>query len=394
MDLRIFSLLRPEEGLVHAAMAEVRAPVVYFPAAWVENVGTVLASHVRLLRSSPQRYGSALRMACAWAVRSRLPLAAIRQFWRAAYVAAGCRDAGVRHLHAHFAHQPAAVAALVNAFTGIPYSFTAHAKDLYLEPPASIRQRATRATFIATCTSHNVEYLSRILPAGAASKIRLVYHGTDLKAFAARPAGTAHARKRSGNPMILSVGRLVPKKGFSDLIAACALLRDWGVAFDCTIVGEGPLRGALVQQIQRLHLADRVYIAGAMAHEQLVSLYRDAQVFALAPQVTENGDRDGIPNVLVEAMAAGVPVVTTNVSGIPELVEHERNGLLVEPRQPEELAAAIRRIFQDSMAASLMAQAAACKVIADFDCWKNVHDFAVLIGHETPRKPFASSISA
>ena len=383
LDLHIFSLLPPEPGPVHAAVAEVRAPVVYFPTTLLAGALAIFACHLKLLRAAPHGYWSGLRMALGWAVLSRRPLAVVKQFWRAGFIATGCRDAGIVHLHAHFAHQPAAVAALISNMTGIPFSFTAHAKDLYLESRASIRHRAARATFIATCTRYNVRYLSDILPPEAAKKIRVAHHGIDLAAFASPPSTARIDRKRRHIPLILSVGRLVPKKGFSDLIAACALLRDRGVPYECTIVGAGPLHGALLKQIDHLGLTGRVHLIGAMAHDRLLSLYREARVFALAPRVAENGDRDGIPNVLVEAMATGVPVVTTNVSGIPELVEHERNGLLVEPHRPHELAGAIRRLLDDAAAAALLADAAARTVAADFDCWKNVHDIAGLLGHQT-----------
>ena len=377
MDLEIMSLLRPEEDLVHASVSEVQAPVTYFEAALVARVIAVVRAHAEVFVALPGRYISALALAAWWALRGPLPFKTMTQFWRAGFVAATCRRAGIVHLHAHFANQPATVAAIVSAMIGIPYSITAHAKDLYLQPASSLRRRSSGASFIATCTRHNVEYLRRNLPTRSASKIHLVYHGIDVKAFAA-VADSRHCD--DGPPVILSVGRLVPKKGMSYLIASCAELRDRDIAFSCTIVGSGPLEAALREQIERAGLQDRVRLVGAMTHEKLVALYRTAAVFALAPHILEDGDRDGIPNVLVEAMAAGVPVVSTDVSGIPELIEHERTGLLVPPCQPRALAAALARVLADPLSAELRASEAARFVRGDFECWKNVRAFARLLG--------------
>ncbi len=376
VELHILSLLPPEDDVVHAAVAEVASPVTYFPTARARRIATVLHAHVEVFWASPLRYFRALTLALWWALQSPLPLAMISQFWRAGFVAATFRRAGVAHVHAHFAHQPAAVAGIVRLMTGIPYSFTAHAKDLYLQPLPSLRRRCASASFIATCTQHNVDYLRRNLPAQSAAKVRLIYHGIDLDAFA-KLAPRAHA---NGVPEILSVGRLVPKKGMSDLIVACARLRDRHVAFTCTIVGAGPLHAELRAQIDVADLSRQVHLAGAMAQEQLVALYRTATVFALAPQVTADGDRDGIPNVLVEAMAARVPVISTEISGIPELIEHDRNGLLVPPRDPGALAAAILQVFNDSVSAAARARLASQTVKARLDCWSNVCAVARLLG--------------
>src|SRR5262249_40421790 len=144
--------------------------------------------------------------------------------------------------------------------------------------------------------------------------------------------------------------RLVPKKGMRCLVSACALLRDRGIAFRCKIVGTGPLRNDLQTQIDDLGLRDQVTLLGAMTHDDLLNVYGQATAFALVPQIAEDGDRDGIPNVLVEAMAAGLPVVSTSVSGIPELIEHGRTGLLVPPNDPHAAAAALEHLLQDTEA--------------------------------------------
>jgi len=180
-------------------------------------------------------------------------------------------------------------------------------------------------------------------------------------------------------PLILSVGRMVPKKGMGDLISACRLLMTRGVRFRCVIVGEGPLRGELESQIRELGLERLVTFLGAMAHDGLVSLYGQASVFALAPHITEDGDRDGIPNVLAEAMAAGIPVVSTSVSGIPELIEDGRTGVLVGPRDPEALADAVERLLRDPALRQKLVVAARRKIEDGFECWETAKALRTLL---------------
>jgi glycosyltransferase involved in cell wall biosynthesis len=172
------------------------------------------------------------------------------------------------------------------------------------------------------------------------------------------------------SPIILSVGRLVPKKGMGCLIAACGHLRDRGMAFRCQIVGGGPLRDELQAQIDGLGLAGTVTLLGAMTHDKLVNIYGRATVFALVPQIAEDGDRDGIPNVLVEAMAAGLPVVSTPVSGIPELVEHTRTGWLVPPNHPDAVADTLEHLLRDGKARQHVSVAARQHVTERFECWR------------------------
>ena len=250
--------------------------------------------------------------------------------------------------------------------SGIPYSFTAHAKDLYLTPKKVIRRRARAATFVATCTGYNAQYLRELLPPAQADKIQLVYHGIDLGLFA---AGRAPAPAETHVPLILSVGRLVPKKGHDDLITALALLRARGIAFRCRIVGAGPLQEQLGNEIARHGLADAVTLEGPMTHARLIDLYRQADVFALAPRIAEDGDRDGIPNVIAEAMAIGVPVVSTNISGIPELIRTEETGLVVPPRDPEALAGGLARLLGDPELAASLARRARERLEQEFDLW-------------------------
>lgn len=375
--LHIFSLLRPEETLAHPAVTEIQAPVTYLPELSLGGVAALIRGHALMARLHPLRYGHAVALAWWWALRSRHPVSVAKQFARAGYMAKACRAQGIKHLHAHFANAPATVARLVSILCAIPYSFSTHAKDLYLTPQKVMRRRIKSASFVLTCTRHNLEYMQSFIPASERAKIHLVYHGIDLSAFPneATPKGAhgptlPYAPVVLSAPLILAVGRLVPKKGLNDLISACALLRARGVPFRCAIVGEGPLRQALETQIREAALEGAVSLLGAMAHDRLLALYGTAQLFALSPRIMEDGDRDGIPNVLAEAMAAGLPVVSTRVSGIPELVDHGETGLLVGPTDPDALADAIEHLLSHPTEGQRLGAAARRKMEASFECWE------------------------
>lgn len=376
--LHIFSLLPPEPPPHHPMAAQVRARV-HAPAQGVAGkLRFLLRAHGRMLAAKPLRYARAVKAAVGWSLTSRKPISLWRQFARAGGVAHLCRAHGVRHIHAHFANAPTTVAHFAHLMTGIPFSFTAHAKDIYLSRPSVIRRHLRAATFAATCTGYNASHLRSLAPRIRPEKIRLVYHGIDLEIFnGGTPA--IEGPPPSGRPLILSVGRLVPKKGHEDLIAACAALRNRGVDFECAIVGSGPLREALAGAVAAHGLEDVVSLRGAMTHAQLIDLYRRASLFVLSPRIAEDGDRDGIPNVIAEAMAVGVPVIASDISGIPELVSHGQTGLLVRSRDPEGIARAMQRLLEDPPLAQRLARAARGRLERDFNLWERTRELHALI---------------
>ncbi len=395
--LELFSLLPPEPPPHHPLVADIKAPLHHLPLAKGAKAVALLGAHGRSLRAHPLRYGHAIGRALVASLQSRRPLSVWKQFVRAGFVADRCRARGVGLIHAHFANAPAAVAAFASVMSGIPFSFTTHAKDLYLTSQRVLRRRVRDARFITTCTGYNVDYLKGFLPSSAHDKVHLVYHGIDLNRFSLRP----EARPRHGGvPLILSVGRLVPKKGFSDLIAACALLSEQGIGFQCAIVGEGPLRAELAADIARRGLDAQVRLIGSMTHAELAKFYHEADIFALAPQIIANGDRDGIPNVIVEAMASGVPVVSTAVSGIPEVVRNHRTGLLVPSEAPAALAEALRQLIGNPSLGVQMAKAARALLEAELDCFETTKRLKALMvgcacGHDhAPSVPAATALGA
>lgn len=379
--LRIFSLLPPEPPPHHPMVAEVRAPVLSPPDGWMAKARLFARSHWAAARAAPSRYARTLALAMQRTLTSRHPLSLWRQFARAGVLAEVCRRERVRHIHAHFANAPTSVAHFAHRMTGIPFSFTAHAKDIYLARPAILRRHLHAAEFVATCTGYNAEYLRALAPELDPRKIRLVYHGIDLQTFAA--SGTVARRSAATRcARILAVGRLVPKKGHEDVVAACAALRRRGVEFHCEIVGSGPLHAALSADVRRHGLDGRVALRGSMTHRELIEVYRAADLFVLAPRIAEDGDRDGIPNVIAEAMAVGVPVVATRVSGIPELVRHERTGLLAPSRDPAALADAMAQLLTNPELAQRLASEARDVLAREFDLWQTTRRLHALMAED------------
>ena len=368
LDVQVFALMDPREKQVQPEAARLCNEVTYLhrPNRFVSWSRLLAGAAVQVLR----RPDGFLRV--AWALVSvHRSLASLRHAVEGLWLAGDLRRRGIKHLHAHFVHSPAAVAYLAYLAGGPPFSFTAHAKDLYTTLPRNLRIRARAARFAVTCTRFNEQYLRDVLGPNERVPIHVLYHGTDLDRFTPDRSGAEPGR-------ILSVGRLVPKKGFPVLIGALAHLDREGQRFTAEVFGEGPLREELERRLNEHGLGGRVTFHGARLQQEILAAYRRAAVFALAPVVTDNGDRDGIPNVLVEAMASGVPVVATRISGIPELIIDGVDGLLVEPNDPQGLAAAIARLLRDRGLADQLAGEARHRVERLFDLTANTRSLCAL----------------
>ena len=335
MRIAIFSLRRPAAGPLHPGVSRVKSSVTYIPSLswkfWPAALSLLVFSHLILFLTEPRRYLGTARFYFRSKGSSRF-----EDFLQAAYVARALRSGGITHLHAHFANTPTMVAEVAHCLTGIPFSFTAHAKDIYLTPAAELSRKITSAKCVLTCTEHNRQYLTELAPGG--SNVHLAYHGVDVSLFGALPRSASAAKQP---PLILSVGRFCEKKGLEYLIRACRRLVDHGQSFRCQIVGYGELQSKLEGMIVDVGLQDHVSLPGRMTQDQLAALYQRASMFVLPCLVTDQGDRDGIPNVLIEAMVSGLPVISTDVSGISELVEPAHNGLLVEQKNDDSLAQAM-----------------------------------------------------
>lgn len=261
-------------------------------------------------------------------------------FGEGVYAAYLLRERPYDQIHAHFVDRATTVALIASRLLNIPYSATAHANDIFVDP-ILLPEKIAEARFVATCTNYNKTHLETLLNGEKGGKLRCIYHGLDTSRYA------PPARSIGDYPLILAVGQLKEKKGFPYLLEACRLLQDWGYDFHCAIVGEGPARGQLEEQIRRLGLEGTVSLSGALAHADVIQKYRLATIFVLPCILSADGDRDGIPNVILEAMAMELPVVSTRHSGIPEVVEDGCNGLLVPPAEAKPLAEALAQLLDD-----------------------------------------------
>jgi glycosyltransferase involved in cell wall biosynthesis len=393
VHLSIFSLKKLEGQKLHGVVGKIKAPVTYLPettpseednlAGWLwKNTPNFAASHWKLLRLKPAAYLRALLEAMAMSMRYRAGAFAapnrafIKEFMQAGFIALKVLESGrIRHLHAHFCHTATAVAMLASRLSGVPFSFTAHAKDIYrrdMNPGDLLRVKMRRARFVVTCTKANRDFLKLLCP--EEGPLRTIYHGLDLSLFT---PSNGKIEERGGAPpawLILSAGRMVEKKGFTYLVEACRRLRDQGYEFNCLIIGGGdPQHTEEIRSlIERLNLEKVVTLQQAVTQEELRRIYERATLFALPCQIIESGDRDGIPNVLVEAMAMELPVVSTGISGIPELIEHRENGLLVPQRDAAALAEAIGELLENPALRYQLGRAARVTVRRNFDARQNI----------------------
>jgi colanic acid/amylovoran biosynthesis glycosyltransferase len=280
-------------------------------------------------------------------------------------LARAARRFGLTHLHAHFATSATSVARLAARMAGLPYSFTAPAKDIFHAnvAPEELRCKLADASAVATVSDFNVAFL-RDRYGQAAEHVQRIYNGLELDRFAFQPV----ARNA---PHIVAVGRLVEKKGFADLIDACAVLACRNVDFSCEIVGSGPLQSDLCAQICRLGLEGRVSLTGPRPQQEIIGLVRRGAVFVAPCVEAADGDRDGLPTVLLEAMALGTPCVATAVTGIPEIIRDGVSGLLVPQREPAALARAIERLLSEPATGRRLAGAARQLIETEFDIHRN-----------------------
>jgi glycosyltransferase involved in cell wall biosynthesis len=382
MKLRLFAIKHGDMDQVHDVVGRIRAPLIYLPAvsslsgtnivAWLwRNLPTYAGQHWRLLKTRPFAYLATLGAALAMSVKYRkgwhspLRKVFIKEFLQAGEIAIQViQTPSIRHLHGHFCHGATTITWFVSRLTGIPFSFTAHAKDIYQadQNPGDLLARKLRASrFVTTCTGANATHLAQRFP--SCDHVHTVYHGLDTAFFAPPPPG----HRSSPMPRILAVGRFVEKKGFADLIDACALLKAAGIPFHLTIVGEqGDQLQSIRDKIRDYALGDRIELQGPVTHDELRRLYHQSVIFALPCLVAADGDRDGIPNVLAEAMATGLAVVTTAVSGIPELVRDQIDGLMVPERNPQALASALQQLLQDAVLRHCLGAAARARVCQVF----------------------------
>jgi len=355
LEIEIFSLRPPNDSHFQDLIAAVQAPVHYL---WPEEglKGTF--------------FWAALEDASAtwpgvWSVLEMARGEEARDIYQALLLAREARRTGIRHLHAHFATSATTTAQLAARLAGLPFSFTAHAKDIFHESVRAddLRRKLSDAAAVVTISDYNMAYL-RELYGPATTRLQRIYNGLDLERF---PYEARYDRP----PQIVAVGRLIEKKGFADLIEACAMLANRGCPFVCRIIGAGPLEADLRAHIERLGLHTIVELIGPRPQREVIRQVQQAAVLAAPCVVGADGNRDGLPTVLLEAMALGTPCVSTDVTGIPEVLRDGETGLMVPQHAPGALAAALERLLTDPALRVKLAAQARRLIEAEFDIHHN-----------------------
>ncbi|MEE9129374.1 MAG: glycosyltransferase family 4 protein [Phycisphaerales bacterium] len=367
LSIDIFSLRPPADGCFHEALARVRAPVTYLAHSRL-TAAELWKNMCQASQAFPNVWSSLAQAGTQNAV----------QVHQAIILAGALRDRGITHIHAHFGTAAASVARLAGRITGIPYSFTAHAKDIFHEEidHGTLRLKLRDAAAVVTVSDFNVAHLRRCF-GDDACVVRRIYNGLDLDEF-------SYEEPSRRPPVVLAVGRLIEKKGFADLIDACAILAGQGRDFHCQIFGKGTLHDELAAQIQRLGLADRVALLGPRPRGEIIAAIRRSAVVAAPCVLGSDGNRDGLPTVLLEAMALGTPCVSTNVTGIPELVQHEQTGLIATQHDSSSLADQIERLFDNRALGVTLAERARQLIQTEFDIHQNTRQMREVFLHPSP----------
>jgi glycosyltransferase involved in cell wall biosynthesis len=381
LALRIYSLRHPTDRATHPVHGEIRAPVAYLPEYLVDEPPRVLAGwrYARRLSGYKQARRTFLKDLARDPTPNRL-----RRFGQACVLAAELPD-NVVWLYAHFLHTPSSVTRYAALMTGLPWSASAHAKDIWTTPDWEIREKLRAAEWMTTCTASGHDRLAGLAP--SPERVALNYHGLDFARFPAperaRPPhdGSVPARRVT----LLSVGRAVEKKGYEDLLQALARLPE-DLHWRLLHVGGGPRHEALRAQAARLGLGARVDWRGALPQGQILALYRSADLFVLASRIASNGDRDGLPNVLMEAQSQGLACLSTRISAIPELIEDGDTGMLTPPSDVAALAEALALLIRNPQERARLGAAGARRVRARFAMKAGIDALTERLGPPPPAK--------
>lgn len=380
IPLEIYSLRRPTDTQRHPLHAQIRAPVHYLPEYLYRHPYRVIAGFLHAWRT--RRWRALLPI--FWRdFRRDCSFNRIRRLGQAVVLAREITP-DRNWLYVHFLHTPASVAYYAAILTDLPWSCSAHAKDIWTLQKWEIAEKLTHMQWLVTCTQANENYLRSISePADAprgnnlkeqkvqtVQKVKLLYHGLDLHRF---PPPPASKNSTTDTLNILSVGRAVPKKGYDILLRALAQLPT-DLCWQFVHIGDGPLRAQLQQQAQTLNLAPRMQWLGARSFNEVLTCYRAADLFILPSRIDANGDRDGMPNVLLEAMSQALPCIATNISGIPELITTEQNGLLVPSEDADTLAHQILRASKDPILRHRLGTAGQTTVTTHFSLTANINN--------------------
>lgn len=342
-SITIFAMRKPRENFRHASVEQIQAPVFYLPTYFFKNFLQLLPPNLRLCLASPRRYFNALVTAMRRFRRTRKS-ATFKHLFQAGYLVDTLQrtDAEIDHLHGHFAHSPTSVTMFASLLSTLPFSFTAHAKDIYTSNKEQLREKIAKASFVVTCTEYNADYL-REIAGRETTPLHCIYHGIDTSLFTSNGARVHCSPPYS----LLTVARLTEKKGLPTIYHALARLDRQGVDFQHNLIGDGDDRKAIVALIEELGLGNKCRWLGTKNHEEVLDHFRRSDLFVLGCRIAQSGDRDGIPNVLVESLAMGIPALSTTISAIPELIIDGTTGRTVVPGDSTAMAQAIMEMLSD-----------------------------------------------
>jgi len=364
----IFSLKKPKEKIIQNEAKEFLKDTFYSPFLLGINLWK---AQIYFLRKRPSFYLKIIFEIIIYCIKKPLILLKnLSIFPKSIYFAYYIKEKNINHIHAHFANYPTTCAMIISQILNIPFSFTCHAHDIFYDT-TMLDLKIKKAKLCFAISEYNRNYILRIYPTLTKEKIKVLHCGIDLDKFSFQ-----REKKSEKKLNILSIGRFMPTKGFDDLIFACKILKDKNIDFTCKIIGEGPLEKKLKKLIKDLKLEKEVIINGPLTQKELIEEYKKADIFVLASKRAKHPDvQDGIPLVLMEAMAEGVIVISTKLSGIPELIEDRKNGILINPDDELGLAKAINEIYlADKESIELLKEKAREKIYREFNICNSINE--------------------
>lgn len=366
IELTLFSLRIPTDTKTHPVHDAICARVIYLPEYLYRQPIRVLCAWWKI-----HRHPQYLQARTIWwhDLKRDFSINRVRRFGQALVLAAEM-PAQIELLYAHFLHTPSSVARYASVMRKVPWACSAHAKDIWTIPDWEKKEKLEHCKWLTTCTRTNMEHLRQFT--SDPQKVALNYHGLALSRFPSEPPN--HSKRNGSHStepvQLLSVGRTVAKKGYHELIDALAMLPQT-LHWQMTHIGTGPLLLSLQEHAKAMGIAVRINWLGAQSQQAVINFYRRSDFFILNCCITADGDRDGLPNVLVEAQSQGLAVVSTRVSGVPELIEEDVNGLLVEANSPRALSEAVHRLMTNPTLRQRLGDAGRKIVFSKFDLQSN-----------------------
>jgi len=378
--MRLFPMRHPRETFCHDSVKQIKAAVDYLPTEFLLDLPRLIGPNILCATHHPKTYRAALQLAARRFQRTRKS-ATFKHLFQAGYLVQKhlAKDPSIVHLHGHFAHSPTSVTMFAAQLSGLPFSFTAHAKDIYTSHPAQLKEKMAQARFVATCTKHNKQYLEDLACPGSPA-VHCIYHGIDLDLF--NNDGTESVAKAPYQ--LLTVARMTEKKGLPTVYRALKLLAERKISFKHTLIGDGDDREEILQLIRALKLEQYCCWIGTQTHAEVLEHFRKSDLFVLGCEIARNGDRDGIPNVLVESLAMGIPAISTNVSALPEILINQETGLTVSPGDHQAFADGVEKLLSDAELRKKIITGGRSFVRNHFDNKHLIRDLATIFREATP----------